>query len=622
MNKSRIYIEKISVQGMSLPNAEIIFEKGVNIITGASDSGKSYIFKCIDYVLGADAIPKDIPEADGYNDVYLQICTNKSERYTLHRSLLYPSDIIYTKSNIENFKLSKKETLGRKNNTKNGENISEFLLNLIEVNDVYLKTNANNKTKKISFRDIAKLTLVDESRIITETSPIYLSPNNYLDFTYEKSVFRYLLTEQSDNSAVEIEEPKIFESRIKGKIEFINFQIQNKNLLLENIITEKTTITSEELQLKLDELLGKIEESSNKVNSLSESRETYFIKLQTIKSKTLYLNELLKRFFLLEEHYNNDLSRLEFILDGESVLSQLISKDCPVCGTQLNENHLDCISNNSNKKQLSESINIEYQKVKLKLDDLKETIVSTKSELVSNEDLIKTFESQINEVNLEINEKLIPLKTKFQSEFDSIVNLKQLESKINSIYDEIKWLGNSKNGLEAELLNKPKSSIANIDFENKVLNEFSDKVKQLLIDWNYSDHVTVIFNLKHRIFDIEISGRARNSHGKGVRAITYTSFILGLQDYCIEYDKPHPGFVILDSPLTTYHSNQKREENDEVTKDIQESFFEYLSTISDDRQIIIFDNKIPDIKYIDKFSYIEFSKNDSSLRKGFFNIRN
>lgn len=618
MNKSRVYIEKISVQGNSHPNAEIIFEKGVNIITGASDSGKSYVFKCIDYILGSDTIPKDIPEADGYNDVYLQICTNKSERYTLHRSLLHPSDITYTRSNIENFKISKKDILGRKNNTKNGKNISEFLLNLIEINDVYLKTNANNKTKKISFRDIAKLTLIDESRIITETSPVYLSPNNFLDFTFEKSVFKYLLTEQSDNSAIEIEEPKVFESRIKGKIEFINFQIQNKNLLLENIITDKINITSEELQFKLDELLSKIEESSNKINSLSESRTTYFVQLQTIKSKTLFLNELLKRFNLLEEHYNNDLNRLEFILDGESVLSQLISKDCPICGTQLNDGHLDCINNHSNKKQLSESINIEYQKVKIKLNDLKETVFSTKKELSKNEDVIKSYELKINEINLEINEKLIPLKTKFQDEFDSIVNLKQLESKINSIHDEIKWLGNSKNDLEVELLNKPKSSLANIDFENKILNEFSEKVKQLLVDWNYSSHVTVSFNINHRVFDIEISGRARNSHGKGVRAITYTSFILGLQDYCIDNNKPHPGFVILDSPLTTYHSNQKREENDEIKKDMQDSFFEYLSTISDDRQIIIFDNKIPPIKYIDKFNYIEFSKNDNTLRKGFF----
>jgi hypothetical protein len=618
MNKSRIYIEKISVQGLSMPNAEIIFEKGVNIITGSSDSGKSYVFKCIDYVLGSDTIPKDVPEAAGYSDVYLQICTSKSERFTLHRSLLQVSDITVSKSNIENFEISKKEILGRKNNTKSGNNISEFLLTLMDVNEIYLKTNANNKTKKISFRDIAKLTLIDETRIITETSPVYLSANNYYELTFEKSVFKYLLTQQSDNSAVEIEEPKIFESRIKGKIEFINFQIQNRNLLLENLITEKTSIASEDVQLRLDELLFKIEESSNKINSLSEQRATSFTNFQTLKSKNLYLNELLKRFFLLEEHYNNDLNRLEFIQEGESILSQLITNDCPVCGTKLNESHINCISNNSNKKQLSESIKIEYQKVKLKVNDLKGTIVSTKNELANNDSIIKSYELKINEVNSELNEKLIPLKTKFQSEFDSIVNLKQLESKINSIDDEIKWLGNSKNDLEVELLNKPKSSIANIDFENKILNEFSDKVQQLLIDWNYSNHVTVSFNTKHKIFDIEISGRARNSHGKGVRAITYTSFILGLQDYCIENNKPHPGFVILDSPLTTYHSNQKREENDEIAKDMQESFFEYLTTISDNRQIIIFDNKIPEIKYINRFNYIEFSKNNNTLRKGFF----
>ena len=139
MNKSRFYIEKISVQGESKSNAEIKFEKGVNLITGSSDSGKSFVFKCIDYILGAETPPKVIPEARGYSNIYLQIKTNNGERFTLQRNLKNLSDITYTRSTIENFKTAPKTVLGRKNNTKNGNNISEFLLSLIDINEVYLK---------------------------------------------------------------------------------------------------------------------------------------------------------------------------------------------------------------------------------------------------------------------------------------------------------------------------------------------------------------------------------------------------------------------------------------------------------------------------------------------------
>ena len=120
------------------------------------------------------------------------------------------------------------------------------------------------------------------------------------------------------------------------------------------------------------------------------------------------------------------------------------------------------------------------------------------------------------------------------------------------------------------------------------------------------------------MFDLSISGRGRNSHGKGVRAVSYSAFTFGLLDYCFEQSKPHPGFIILDSPLTTYHNNQKRENGDEVTSNMQESFFLNIVGVKKDRQIIIFDNKIPPSSIIDKVNYIQFSNQENSVRKGFF----
>ena len=124
--------------------------------------------------------------------------------------------------------------------------------------------------------------------------------------------------------------------------------------------------------------------------------------------------------------------------------------------------------------------------------------------------------------------------------------------------------------------------------------------------------------------DILISGEERDSFGKAVRAIISSAFIIGLMDYCYLKGLPHPGFVVLDSPLTTKRDSSKPEEDDEnegdeqVSDDILTAFFSHLARNYSDRQIIIFDNKEPP-SYLDKkINHIRFNDPPISTRKGLF----
>lgn len=617
MYKYRFFIEKISVQGQNKTNAELEFDLGVNIISGSSDTGKSYVFKCIDYIFGAETLPKDIPESKGYTDLYLQIKTFEGRVFTLHRSLKENSLIALSESSIEYFITSKKYFLGAKNNTRDGQNVSEFLLHLMGIKDVLLKKNSNNKTEKVSFRDIALLTMIDESRITTEGSPVYFSMNNYYNLTFEKSVFKFLLTGNADNDLIEVEEPRVVQSRIKGKIELIEVLLRDKNEIIEKLIKENDNFSSNDLQKQLNELLFKLDESSTKLSELTSSRKELFGKLNILQSDNLRYSELNKRFKLLAEHYMNDFKRLEFILEGEHVFSQLISSSCPVCGNGFDGNHINCLSDEK-KVSFTESVKIEWEKVNIKLSDLKQTIVTTEKSIVNNQHQIKELQDGITKINDELHNKLVPIQNKFQEEINFIYQLKERENKVSSLMEEIVSLNSRKNLFQNELLNKSSTGITSVDLQEKPLNLFTNTIERLLKDWNYPNVSSVVMDEAHRVYDIVISGRARNSYGKGVRAILYSAFILALLDYCISENEKHPGFVILDSPLTTYHSNQQREEGDEVNNDLQNGFFTYLSNISDDRQVIIFDNKIPTAKVIKSVNYIEFSKFEKYLRKGFF----
>lgn len=295
----------------------------------------------------------------------------------------------------------------------------------------------------------------------------------------------------------------------------------------------------------------------------------------------------------------------------------MIAKDCPVCGTEMDEEHMKCLAKNKENKAIGESVKIEGQKIEFKLNDLSATIKSTELESKLNTDEIEKLEQELKSINLELNSELLPLQQNFQSQITQLINYNKSEQQILTAKDDITTLHLEKESLDKELHSKAKHEEAKVDLEYSVLKSFAEHAEKFLKAWKFPNLTTVEFNNTHSIFDLTISGRGRNSHGKGVRAISYSAFILGLLDYCILKSKPHSGFVILDSPLTTYHNNQKRENGDEVNSDMQESFFNDLSNIKNDRQIIILDNKVPSNEIISKFNYIQFSSN--SIRKGFFN---
>ena len=56
---SRFYVQNITVYGstMEVLASRIEFQDGVNIVHGPSNTGKSYILGCLNFMLGSSVIP-------------------------------------------------------------------------------------------------------------------------------------------------------------------------------------------------------------------------------------------------------------------------------------------------------------------------------------------------------------------------------------------------------------------------------------------------------------------------------------------------------------------------------------------------------------------------------------
>ena len=53
----RFYISRIDASGEQVEYSSVLFEDGVNFIVGPSNTGKSYLIGCIDFMLGGKEVP-------------------------------------------------------------------------------------------------------------------------------------------------------------------------------------------------------------------------------------------------------------------------------------------------------------------------------------------------------------------------------------------------------------------------------------------------------------------------------------------------------------------------------------------------------------------------------------
>lgn len=618
-NNQGFYISKLHISGLNLKTAKIEFTTGFNVISGLSDTGKSYIFACINYMLGGGDIPKNIPESIGYTDIHLEIKTYNGKTYTLFRKVS-GGNFKLKEISIEKYLTSGNETsLHYQHSNTNKDNISSFLLQLSGFGETFVKINKQNAKRELSFRDIAKLTLIDEQRIITENSPLYVGQFN--DQPQNQSVFEILLTGKDAKDLEQIEEAKVYSSRIKGKIEFAESLIQELNEKILNNEYKNSVEREEQIQKKLDNLTLFLSESTFQIEKLSTEKQKLFNEKTKLESKIILQDELLNRFNLLKEHYNSDIKRLEFITEGEEYFKQLTSIDCPLCGGRMDKEHYDCIlEENIKSSSIINSIEIELEKIRIKLIDLNSTIFEINEEKIARNSMLISLKRQLEIVELEIQDKLEPIKSSTKLEIEYLLNELTLIKEQDILKKQLTKYYSQKSILETELTKKPKVGEQSDGLNFRVITKFCNIIEDILKSWKYPNIANINFDESYKIYDIVINNKNRKAHGKGIRALTYTSFVLGIMEYCISENLPHSRNLIIDSPLTTYQGKENLSNERDITNDMEDAFFKNLSSIDNNCQIIILDNKDPAISLQNKINYIHFTGIKNNGRQGFFPI--
>ena len=613
---ARLQIRHLSFLGPSRPPASVRFEPSFNVVYGASDTGKSFILDSIDFMLGGKGPLRDFPEREGYDRVLLGMQSTFGESFTLQRSAAGGGFLMVGGLHEADFPHEGTTELREQHDERKDDNLSRFLLKKIGLSDKRIRRNKLNETNSLSFRNLARLAIVDEEEIIQKRSP--LSDGNLVADTPNTATFKLLLTGVDDSALVAARSSPQEHSRA-GQIELLGQLIADNQAKIRNLSGPPKQL--EEQDQRLEETIR----SRFQLLSAQESEfKDVFIRRREARRRLEEANErlaevsvLLDRFDLLGKHYRSDVERLEGIREGGTLFSALSEGVCPLCGAEPEHQHrsADC---EGNADQVVKAAEAELAKITLLQEDLAKTVHQLANESRSLQRRLPKLELDEFQLHTKIREELAPNLRATRTSYSELADKRAEVREALGLYQTLMDLEDRRTALELEEAEASGGNTPDAGLPAASLDKFSTVVQHILQTWHFPKAERVYFDQKTR--DLVISGKNRISFGKGLRAITQSAFTIGLLQYCKDQATPHPGFVLLDSPLLSY-KEPDGDDDDLRHTDLKVRFYEYLKQIGSDQQVIIIENTDPpeDVRlqpYAQKFT----GNPDEEGRAGLFPV--
>lgn len=614
-------ISEIRLTGKGKPDAIIAFQSGPNVVSGDSDTGKSYLLRCIDYVLGAQEMTKVVDEAAGYELVWLELVNAAGETLTLERHLtggdvraygIPITDVIShpgheTETETESGEISgdvdpeefHAEVLAwKRQGASKARDVTSRVFPFFGMpEDVRLRSDNKGQTQRLSIRTLLPIFLFDEGRIISERSPII---GDGFGQTPNKRMFSYILTGTDDSGIIAQERREIVHAEISAKLSLIDDLLTPIESRLEKTGTEEEASDStDRVKAAIESLSSLLSENEDERTRLREERREQLALQRRAESQLIGIDELLERYRLLDERYTSDLQRLDFIAEGSHFFDGLQDSVCPLCGQDMDGSaHVhDGVEAVPDAKSVYQSAAAEAAKIQGLQRDLQAAIKDLTDRKYARERESATATSEVSHIDRQLDSVLSPTRARAQSSLDDLVQRRLDLQTWQSDREEAARLRAMKEELDGELpAAATKQTWAPID--PVAVTALCRVIEKVLMEWSWPAETRVEFDDK--TYDIKVNGKPRKSHGKGFRAVLNSALAIGLLKYCHETGKPHPGFVVLDSPLTTVKQRDAASSPDDETTDptidptIEPLFWNSLSKISDDVQIIVLDNKEPD----------------------------
>jgi len=610
----RITLTGLRIEGPDLKPAVLKLTAGLNLIDGATDTGKSHIFQCINFMLGGSKSPKRIPASKRYDRIFLGIKTDDAE-YTLERAfdgggfrlfeIPFGSEIKEGSSSTE---LKQKHTKGKTNT------LSHFILNASELDGREIRTDAYGTTENLTIRTLINFLLVDEVRIITLDSPIVTGQRQ--DVTKGMSIFGFLLSGTDDKAVIAGEKPKQRKNRLGIEVKLLERLANDSKERLISVHSDPENLEDQfqRLEKAIAEAKFSLSDARATIGQMESRRREVVLELRELESKHKFDGGQIERFEILLAYYDTDQDRLTAMAEAGSEFEDLAEAECPICGVLSSEKQN--VDLNKTLQNYSTACIAEAQKIGILKSDLNKTIGDLRKNRTVITAQIEELNQEFSAVQTQIEELLTPKANDAQSELFELLEKRSELVRAASIKSELARIEELHVGTQEEQKNKVEKPTFAEKVSVQSTSELCEEMRKLLVAWKFPNAGQVSYDPLQQ--DFVIGGQDRSSRGKGYRAIAFAAFSVGLMRYCRKNEIPHPGFVVLDTPVNPYKGPD--DDDGTVNDEVKIAFFENLAKDNSGDQVIVLENYEPP-EYLQKqMTYQHFSKNMNVGRYGLYPI--
>lgn len=315
------YIKKIFLTGNGVETSGVDLTPGLNIIYGPSETGKSYITKCIKFMYGKE--DSEIDATFGFDTVHM-ILDVDGKPLTLVRKL-------------DEKKIS---VSGNVNGIDNGDyslssgkkRIGDLWLALMGIDEPTKIIKKNDfSSERLNFSSLWHMFLVDEDSI-SKTESI-LMPSQYTKWSKTKAAILYLMLGDNFLKDQDPNEKAKAKERRKAVETFINTRISNLSTRKQNLKDNYKGLSMDELQRKIGEVLKTIDSAEKEMNAAIAQSRVLAAEIVDIDGKLAESKALRNSYKALRSQYRSDIRRLTFIAEGD-IEDEKVKKpvSCPYCG--------------------------------------------------------------------------------------------------------------------------------------------------------------------------------------------------------------------------------------------------------------------------------------------------
>ena len=586
-------LRHLAFTGPEAKGAGLSFHDGLNILYGASNTGKSFVVKALRYMLGGSKPLPVIDELAPYDMAWLGLRLADGREITLCRSvkglgfMLYPG--LLTAPGDGGTALS--ETHDR--NTD--DSLSMYLLGLLGLAGKEVLKNSEGGTESVGFRHLAPYLFTSEETIISEQSPIL--SGQHIFATTERNVFKLLLTGMTDPPASKPVPRKVQVAVKAGKLELVDEWIAN----IDREITDRTPSRgdlieqSRRLEVSLADLRRDLGHAQERLDALVRERRRTRDERAEMVARVAELDLTLDRFARLDQVYLSDIERLQAVEEGGTLLLAMVGHDCPVCGAgpdaQVHAPHAEQIG------RAHGAAAAEIRKIRRDRLDLTSVVQSLAAEAQGLRGRVEALAGDLGALDAEVG-KARPAEQDFRERYETFGAERAEVSRLLDLYDRRDRLVVQRSRLDVPPTTTPKDKKVPAGINGIVGDDYATVVQDVLAAWGFPGNPRVGFDLT--VQDITLNGKARSANGKGVRALLHAAMKVAVLVYCHERGKPHPGFVVLDTPLLTYreplrsrHGPLERDEQALRESGIGHRFYGHLAGLERVGQFLIVENSDP-----------------------------